>query len=253
MKKPETIGIIGGTGRMGQWFKAFFEKKGYEVLVSGRHTVLTNQALAQKSDVVIVSVPISITVDIIKEVGPYVRKDALFMDFTSLKKTPVEAMLNSSQAEVIGAHPLFGPGVEGLEGQTIVLCPARGDKWLSWVKEVFKEAHLEITSPEEHDKIMAVIQALTHFMLLSFGLTLKELPFSPNILIRYATPTFRPLWERILNMASQNAEIYANMQFDNVFYKEEILPVFLKKIETLKQIVLKQDKKAFLEVFGKIT
>ncbi len=252
MKIPKTIGIIGGTGRMGQWFKAFFEKKGYEVLVSGRHTALTNQALGQKSDVVIVSVPISITVDVIKEVGAYVRKEALFMDVTSLKKAPVEAMLKFSQAEVIGTHPLFGPGVKDLKGQTIVLCPARGDKWLPWVKEVFKEAHLEVTTPEEHDKIMAVIQALTHFILLSFGLTLKRLPFSSETLIRYATPTFRPLWERLLKMASQNAEIYANMQFDNVFYKEEVLPVFLKEIEALKEIVFKQDKKGFLEAFGKI-
>jgi len=25
VKKPNIIGIIGGTGRMGQWFEAFFE------------------------------------------------------------------------------------------------------------------------------------------------------------------------------------------------------------------------------------
>ena len=202
MKIPKTIGIIGGTGRMGQWFKALFEKKGYRVLVSGQHTVLTNQALAQKSDVVIVSVPISITEDIIEEVGPYVREEALFMDFTSLKKAPVEAMLKFSRAEVIGVHPLFGPGVKGLKGQTIVLCPARGDKWLPWVKEVFKEAHLEITTPEEHDKIMAVIQSLTHFILLAFGLTLKQLPFDNNFM-RFTTPTFRALIERVENIKNK--------------------------------------------------
>ncbi|CAD7777149.1 hypothetical protein BLFGPEAP_01615 [Candidatus Methanoperedenaceae archaeon GB50] len=62
MKKPNIIGIIGGTGRMGQWFEAFFEKRGYEVLISSRRTPLSNKELVQKSDVVIISVPIRVTV-----------------------------------------------------------------------------------------------------------------------------------------------------------------------------------------------
>jgi len=252
MKRPETIGIVGGTGRMGQWFKAFFEEKGYNVLISSRRTSLTAQDLARQADVVIVSVPISVTIDTIKEIGPYVRKDALFMDFTSLKQKPVEAMLKYSQAEVIGAHPLFGPRVDGLKGQVIVLCPARGDGWLPWVKEVFAEAQLEIATPEQHDAIMAIIQALTHFLCISFGATMADLPFSAETLLRYSTPNFRALWERITNLTMQNPEIYASIQFDNSFYQQKVLPVFLKNLGDLKQIISTQDAEAFVEMFRKI-
>ncbi len=254
MKEPDFIGIIGGTGRMGQWFKSFFESKGYRVLISGRKTKLTNQELARRCDVVIVSVPINVTVKIIEEIGPYVRGNCLLMDFTSLKTEPVRAMLRATndKVEVIGAHPLFGPGICGLKEQTIVLCPARGKTWLDWLKRVFKEARLELTTPEEHDQIMAVIQALTHFLFIAFGTTVADLSFCSETLQRYSTPNFRVLWERIIGLTSQNPEIYGAIQFDNPFYKERVLPLFWKHLEKLKDIVSNQNQKAFTEMFKKI-
>ncbi|HDD44913.1 MAG TPA: prephenate dehydrogenase/arogenate dehydrogenase family protein [Candidatus Desulfofervidus auxilii] len=252
MKTPKTIGIIGGTGRMGQWFKDFFEKKGYEVLSASRKTTLSPQTLAEKCDVVIISVPIDVTVETIKKIGPFVRKDALLMDLTSLKKAPVEAMLKYSKAEVIGTHPLFGPGVESLNEQVIVICPARGKNWLPWVKEIFSEAKLEITTPEEHDAIMAVVQALPHFLLLAMGLTLAELPFANKAINHYATPTFQTIWERIKNLAKQNPKIYASIQFENPFYQKEVFPLLCQSIHVLKNIIENQDKKNFVEIFEKI-
>ena len=56
------------------------------------------------------------------------------MDLTSLKKEPVKLMLTNSQAEVIGCHPLFGPQLKDASGQNVILCPARGKKWLGWLK-----------------------------------------------------------------------------------------------------------------------
>lgn len=249
VKKPNIIGIIGGTGRMGQWFKVFFEKKGYEVLISSRRTQLSNKELAQKSDVVIISVPIKVTIEIIKEVGPYISQEALLMDITSLKKAPVKAMLKYSNSEVIGAHPLFGPSINSLNDQTIILCPARGDTWMPWLKEVFKEAHLEITTPEKHDQIMSIIQALTHFFLLGFAITLKEAPFPMGTLMRYATPNFQIICQQVLNLNNQNPEIYASIQFDNSFYHEQILPSCWKALERLKRIIQHQDYEEFFKIF----
>lgn len=122
---------------MGQWFEAFFEKRGYEVLISSRRTPLSNKELVQKSDVVIISVPIRVTVEIIKEVGPYIAPEALLMDFTSLKKASVEAMLKYSKSEVMGAHPLFGPNIESLKGQTIILCPCPWGELVALAKGSF--------------------------------------------------------------------------------------------------------------------
>ena len=63
MKKP-LIGIIGGKGKMGSYFVDFFKRNKYEVLVSDRKTELSNEALAKKADVVIVTVPVDRTTEV---------------------------------------------------------------------------------------------------------------------------------------------------------------------------------------------
>ncbi|MBW2650637.1 MAG: hypothetical protein JRC66_06445 [Deltaproteobacteria bacterium] len=51
------IGIIGGTGGIGRWFANFFKKEGYVVHVSGRRTGMSMDEMAERCQVVIVSVP----------------------------------------------------------------------------------------------------------------------------------------------------------------------------------------------------
>jgi len=130
--------------------------------------------MARRCDIVIVGVPISATCDVIRLVGPLVRRESLLMDLTSLKAEPVKAMLESSTSDVIGLHPLFGPDVPSLDGQNIVLCPARGTKWLPRVKELFlsRGARLVEASPERHDELMAFVQDSRH-LTPSLGLALR--------------------------------------------------------------------------------
>ena len=78
-------GIIGGTGKMGRLFAPVFERAGYEMIVSGRSTAVTNADIAETCDLVIVSVPIRDTVRVIGEIAPLLGKDQVLCDFTSLK------------------------------------------------------------------------------------------------------------------------------------------------------------------------
>ncbi|HOT47523.1 MAG TPA: prephenate dehydrogenase/arogenate dehydrogenase family protein [Syntrophales bacterium] len=187
------IGIIGGTGGMGRWFAAFFEKEGHPVIVSGKGTGPRPDEMAASCPVVIVSVPIGATIEVIRQVGPHMKRDSLLMDLTSLKAEPVRAMLESSVSEVIGLHPLFGPGVPSLEGQNVVLCPARGDRWLPWVRDVLVKggANLIETTPERHDEIMAVVQALNHFDTIVLGLAIRRSGIAREVLEAFSTPLFR--------------------------------------------------------------
>jgi len=206
------IGIVGGTGGMGRWFAAFFEKEGHPVVVSGKDTGPRPAEMAASCPVVIVSVPIGATIEVIRQVGPHMKRDSLLMDLTSLKAEPVRAMLESSVSEVIGLHPLFGPGVPSLEGQNVVLCPARGDRWLPWVRDVLVKggANLIETTPERHDEIMAVVQALNHFDTIVLGLAVRDTGMSREELGRFSTPLFRGKMEmidRVFSRPDLHAEI----------------------------------------------
>ena len=123
------IGIIGGNGSFGQWLVNFFESLGYEVLISDVGTQLTNEQVVEQSKVVIFSVPISKTVEVIKEMAPFSREGTLWLDITSLKTDAVNAMLKS-KASVIGMHPMFKPSSLSMRGQTVVPCLNRPDNWL---------------------------------------------------------------------------------------------------------------------------
>jgi len=187
------IGIIGGEGGIGRWFAAFFEKQGHPVHVSGRDAGLRPAEMAEACPVVIVSVPIGVTQAVIREVGPHMNKESLLMDLTSLKAGPVRTMLDASVSEVIGLHPLFGPGVPSLEGQNIALCPARTDRWLPWVRDILGRggANLIETTPERHDEIMAVVQALNHLDTIVLGLAIRKSGIAQEILQSFSTPMFR--------------------------------------------------------------
>jgi prephenate dehydrogenase len=115
------------------------------------------------------------------------------MDLTSLKAGPVRAMLDSSASEVIGLHPLFGPSVPHLEGQNIVICPARGGKWIPWVRDVFgrKGARLVEATPERHDEIMAFVQALNHLDTIVMGLAIRQSGLEREIRESFSTPILR--------------------------------------------------------------
>jgi len=212
MKKIK-VGIIGGTKGMGRWFAHLLKNEGCTVHVCGRKTKLGINDLARLCNVIVVAVPISATADIIKQVGPLLAKDALLMDLTSLKREPVELMLKNSRAEVIGCHPLFGPQLKDASGQNVILCPARGKKWMGWLKGVFKKNKMNVleATPEKHDKMMAIVQALNHLNTIILGMALAETNIPLEEISKFSTPIFKTKLEIIKKVFTESPELYADI------------------------------------------
>ena len=211
------VGIIGGTKGMGRWFAGLLQKEDCTVHICGRKTALGINDIARICNVVVVAVPISATADIIKQVGPLLAKDTLLMDLTSLKKEPVELMLANSPAEVIGCHPLFGPALTDASGQNIVLCPARGTKWLSWIKNICEKNKMVIleTAPDEHDKMMAIVQALNHLNTISLGMAIAETDIPLTQITKFSTPIFKTKLEIIKKVFMESPGLYADIITEN--------------------------------------
>ena len=246
------VGIIGGLGKMGRWFHRFFAELGYQVSVADIGSEVTAEALARTCQVVLVAVPLQQTVEVVRNVGPLVEDDALLMDVASLKSEVVTTMLEVTSAAVIGSHPLFGPGEPNITGQTVVLCPGRGEWWLDWLKTLFVEAgaQVEVVLPEVHDYYMAVVQGLTHFSTLALGLTIDSMGLDLESLKRFATPAFHRRLMEISHLLSQDADLYAAMPMLNatygVFYRE-----FERIILELKAVIAKKDAEEFIRLFDK--
>jgi prephenate dehydrogenase len=153
--------------------------------------------LVKLCNVIVIAVPISATASMIKRVGPMMREDALLMDLTSLKKEPVELMAANSRSEVIGCHPLFGPAQDDATGQNVVLCPARCSRWLPWLKGILEKNGLVVIekNPEDHDRMMAVVQALNHLNTITLGMAIAATEIPLSEINKFSTPIFRTKME----------------------------------------------------------
>jgi len=215
--EARTVAVIGGHGRLGAVMVRMFGDLGHQVIVADVDTPLGAGDAASVADVVIVSVPIDATEDVIRVVGPRVREDALLMDVTSIKEAPVAAMLEATRASVVGTHPLFGPNVHSLQGQRVVVCRARGEQWANWVVRMFQARGLSVqeTSPAHHDRMMAVVQVLTHFQTQVLGLTLARLGTSLEDTLRFTSPAYLMELYVTARHFDQSPELYGPIEMRN--------------------------------------
>lgn len=244
------VGIIGGTGQMGSFFARVFKKAGYEVNVSGRKTLVTSEDLAGESDILIVSVPIHSTIPVIQQITPYVHAGQILCDLTSLKSGPVNAMLNS-RADVIGLHPMFGPTATSLQGQTIIATPARcSDEQMKLLTDIFTSqgARVTVTTPEYHDRMMAIIQGLTHFKALVMADTMRMLGITPEETEPFMSPIYRIETSVAGRILAQDPMLYADILNENPAVPH-VLEICCNAALSLATIIRSGDKEAFRDRF----
>lgn len=248
-----TIGVVGGTGRMGGWFMRFFERSGLKVSLVGTEDDGISRDLVEKCDVVLVSVPMGVAVDVIREVGPAVREDALLADVTSIKKAPLEEMLRGCRSQVVGTHPLFGPDASDATGLRIVLCPGRGASGLNWLKGLFESSGMRpvVMGAEEHDRMMGIVQGVNHFLTISMALCLEGSGFSLETLLNCATQTFQRRVDRIRSLLEQPAGLFGGILMDNP-EAERCVGQLICSEKTLADLVERGDKAGFERMFEEL-
>ena len=251
--ESRTIAIIGGEGGMGRSLNTLFSDLGHEVLSADLETALRPEQVAATADVVIISVPIRDTRSVIEQLGPLVREDALLMDVTSIKTDPMEAMLASTDASVLGTHPMFGPGVNTYQGQRVVICPGRGDVWLDWARQMFTARGLVITetTPSEHDSMMAIVQVLHHFKTQVLGLALSRAGAPLEETLRFTSPAY--LLEAYVTGRhfAQSPDLYGPIEMLNPD-SERIIKGFQEAAAHLAGVLATGDQKAFVQVFAEV-
>jgi prephenate dehydrogenase len=256
--------ILGGTGETGSWFARYFRDRGFDVSVwgpSGKTEVAEAMKVkyakdlhkaVRESDVVVISVPIHKTTEVIRDVAPLMKPGSLLMDVTSIKSEPMEAMLEHAPegVEVLGTHPMFGPTMPSLEGQNIILTPAVGrcEYWLPVMRSLFQGdgARVEVLDPEEHDRIMAVVQALTHFAYIAIGCTLKALDFDVERSRKFMSPVYEIMLDFVGRILDQNPELYASIQENP--RAQQVRRAFIEEAKSLAQAVEKDNLEAFKDM-----
>lgn len=223
---PPVVGIVGSYGAFGRWLARFLRER-MELEVIGRDpaddTTLSIRDLVLQADVLVFSTPIRHTVAII---GEYVEAAAgsetgkLWLDLTSIKQEPVEAMLRSC-ADVVGLHPMTAPPkIDTLRGRTMAVCRARLDGWQPWLDHLLAALQADCVEiePLAHDRAMALVQGLVHASHMAQAAVLRDLaPAAGGLPALHALRTIghdldQTVTGRIL---SGNPAIYEDIQFGN--------------------------------------
>lgn len=238
-------------GNMGHRLGEEFGKDGYDVQLTGEDPLKEigptkpkdwkrairrwNENICKNADVVVFSVPIPLLSgnnglsDIFGHNPPRGWRDKLVLDICSTKVGPIKALTELKGASVVGTHPMFGPKIKSLVGQTVFICPvtppdgnhvlqARLDMRLKWLKSFWERRGVEIVeiTAKEHDAFMPAVQFGVLLSVLLYGEGLKANGVSLDDVQRRGTPNSKAICARLARMISPAMlSTYVNIIFDN--------------------------------------
>jgi prephenate dehydrogenase len=174
-------------------------------------------------DVILITVPTEEIEKVSQAVVSQARPGSLVLDVASVKVEPIQQMLAAAPegVSVIGTHPMFGPRIEALTGETVAVCPTHttNPDHLRSVVSLIKSCggFVKQLTAEEHDEQMLIVQSLTHFMYLSLGAALRRTDTDLSDALSLQTPPFRStvsVLGRMMDIKTteRQAQLYASIQ-----------------------------------------
>ena len=131
-------------------------------------------------ELVIVSLYPQATIDYIKENATLFKKGSIVMDISGVKRYVCDALYETAKENdfvFIGAHPMAGLHLSGFEHSTakifnnssMILTPYEDTAWgcVRLVRDLFLKigfANIQMSTPDEHDKIIAFTSQLAHIV-----------------------------------------------------------------------------------------
>ncbi|MCM1513649.1 MAG: prephenate dehydrogenase/arogenate dehydrogenase family protein [Anaeroplasma bactoclasticum] len=255
--------LIVGLGLLGGSYASILTHKGYEVgaidiqpsaidyaLTKGiiAHGYATVQATyVGQFDILIFALYPHVFVEWIKQYQHYIKPHAILTDVTGIKVWLIDQLKNllRSDIEYIGAHPMAGKEVYGVEhydenmfkGANYIITPTENStseaiEVAQSIGQLLEVQHIQLLSPSSHDEMIGFLSQLTHCIAISL-MTCKE----STHLVEYTGDSFRDL----TRIAKINESMWSELFLCN---KEELLAqmdIFLKQFAILKEALVHED------------
>jgi chorismate mutase/prephenate dehydrogenase len=245
--------VVGGGGRMGSLFGRMLRLSGYDVRVVERDTTAEQVAEAVRdAGMVVVSVPIHDTVEVLRSLPP-LPPDCLLVDLTSTKKAAMAAMLEVHAGPVLGLHPMFGPDVDSMAKQVVAVVPGRDAEASRWLVEQIRlwGARIHAVPAETHDELMGLIQALRHFSTFVYGWHLAHEDHDLTELLALSSPIYRLELVMVGRLFAQNAELY----YDIITASPDVVALIQRyqtRYAQAFELLLRGDREEFVARFREI-
>ena len=247
------VSIIWWTSGFGLWIGKYIKKhfpqveititwrnvEKWEKVAKENNLIFTNdnKKAVSQADIIIFSTPISYIEETIKTYAGYAKENSVMLDVCSIKWFPSKTMQKYAPKSVlvIPTHPMFGPYIEEIAWQIFVLTPLneedKQDERYILLKNFLKNKWARVieTTAQNHDKMMAVVQWLTHINMFTVWETLKRLWISVEESLDFVSPIYKLMISSVARYVWHDPKLYGDIQM----YNPEVLKVHDKFMEVL--------------------
>ena len=188
----KNIAIIGAGGDMGYWFSKYFNKK-HKILslydirpISQKRPnnaiICTNiRDCVKTADLVLVCVPVKNTPQTIEDCASKMKSGAILAEISSVKRRSFQALKKIRTSLIpLCIHPMFGPGRMNLKQMKFLMIPVINEQnELKILNKIFDEPLITVVRNSNiHDRLIAIVLGLTHFVNIIFANFLSRQDFS---------------------------------------------------------------------------
>lgn len=244
----QSVGIV-GFGRFGRLLarlvKTRFDgllihdRKGLESGIRQSGSQAVDLRTVCEADTVFLAVPIRELESVLQSIAPLARPGQVFIDVASVKVRPRNWMLDllPQDCGVLNIHPMFGPDSFDQDPEPrLVYCPTRikpaaAEFWRAefhqWGCRVLE------MSPEEHDRLAARTQGITHFI----GRVMQAMEIQPTVI---DTLGFRQIHQVVEQTCQDSEELFIDLQTRNP-YTPAMLQAFKNAVDQVSSRLLAPD------------
>lgn len=278
MSGASTIGrvvVAGGSGAVGSLFAERLQEAGNDVVIidlagpgparRGTRFVrgdvgdpdaeLTD--LIRTADAVLLSVPEPVALVAIDRLAGALRPDALIADTLSVKTTVVPALraaalVAGDRAEALSLNPMFAPSL-GFAGHPVASVVVRDGRRGRALRDLIEQwgARVVTVTADQHDRVAAAAQVLTHAAVIAFGAALAELDVDITDLDRMGPPPHTALLSLLARIASGVPEVYWDVQAANP-HAAAARRALARGVSQLTDVVQAGDRAAFGELLDRL-
>jgi len=266
------VAIIWWTSGFGKWLASYIKNnfENVDIIVTGRNkekwekvskeigVVFMNDNIeaVKDADITIFSVPISKMEETIKKVVPHVKNWSVVSDVCSIKTFPYETMKKYAPENVliIPTHPMFWPYVTTIADQIFVLTPdeeTKQDERYIFLKKFLQKKWAKVieTTSSKHDKIMAIVQWLTHISMFMIWETISRLDVDVKETFDFVSPIYKLLIASVLRYVWHDPKLYWDIQM----YNPEVLKVhevLMDVMTDFNKAVLEKNEDRFIQIIN---
>ncbi|WP_046758081.1 prephenate dehydrogenase [Kordia jejudonensis] len=204
----------------------------------------------KNADLVIVTIPVHVSIDIITEVLNTINDQTLVIDAGSTKEKICQSIANhEKRRNFLAAHPIAGTefsgpkaAIKGLfDGKTNIICEVEKTAFILQEKalELFKNLGMRIRymDPKSHDKHIAYVSHLSHISSFMLGKTVIEKEKNERDIFDLAGSGFAST----VRLAKSSPAMWTPIFEQNKANVIETLQEYIANLEEFKQLMLQDN------------